>query len=140
MNTRNQFISRALNEFRERISEHSPFNQESLSEEDQDFIDTLNLLIQAVQQQSVHYAFQGQDLLTRFIRCYPNLTPLIRRELLWFIGGECLHYLGDEEVYLFQELEERLYTLESQHTDVDIEAEIKSLRETMNHSTNQTKH
>lgn len=140
MNTRNHFILHAFNELKTRMLDHSPFDQEALNEEDQDFLDAFDLVLISVEQQKVDYGFQGQDILTRLIRCYPNLVPLIRRELLWFIGGECLHYLGDEEVDLFQELEDRLYTFETENTKFDIDAQIKQLREDLATSHTQTKH
>ena len=36
----------------------------------------------------------------------PQIAPMIDRELLWFFGGDCLHYLTDEEIDRFQRLEE----------------------------------
>ena len=32
--------------------------------------------------------------------------PVIERELFWFFGGECLHYLTDEEITQFQRIDE----------------------------------
>jgi len=56
------------------------------------------------------YNFAAEDLLTSLITHYPNLTPAIPRELLWAIGGSCLHYLGDEEIEQFSQLEEQQST------------------------------
>ncbi|GAA5317930.1 MAG: hypothetical protein AseanaTS_31380 [Candidatus Pelagadaptatus aseana] len=53
------------------------------------------------------FAFLAEDLLTGLITHYPNLTPAIPRELLWSIGGSCLHFLGDEEIDAFAEQTER---------------------------------
>jgi len=36
----------------------------------------------------------------------PQVTPLINRELLWFFGGDCLHFLTDEEIDTFQRRDE----------------------------------
>ncbi|WP_028293889.1 hypothetical protein [Oceanobacter kriegii] len=32
----------------------------------------------------------------------PQLAPAVDRELLWLMGGECLHYLTDEEIAKFE--------------------------------------
>ena len=36
--------------------------------------------------------------------------PLLPRDLLWFFGGDCLHYMPDEEIRIFQELDEQRET------------------------------
>lgn len=54
----------------------------------------------------------SQDTLCRLITHFPQLTPLISRELLWFLGGECLHYLADEEIDKFQAIEDLLHEAE----------------------------
>ncbi|MEL0638382.1 MULTISPECIES: PA2817 family protein [Marinomonas] len=128
MESRNQYIFNAFTELRQRISEHSPFDQPDLAEEDIDFLEKWDQLSLNIQANDTHYIFDGQELLAQFIRCYANLVPLIKRELLWFIGGECLHFLGDEEIALYQQLEERLYALDSEEKEYDIAQEIRSLR------------
>lgn len=140
MNSRNDFIFNAFQELKTRIADHPPFNLATKNEEEVDFLEKFDFVLSSIQKKEVDYSFQAQDVLTQFIRCYANLVPLIRRELLWFIGGECLHYLGDEEFQLFQELEERLYQLEQQNVSIDIDAQIKLLRDEANSIQNSTKH
>ncbi|MBJ7549423.1 hypothetical protein JHD44_01915 [Marinomonas ostreistagni] len=77
-------------------------------------------LIASGQQTSPEFLFDAQELLSRFIRCYPNLVPLMHRDLLYFIGGECLHYLGDEELSFYQEVDEQLYEAEQAGDTIDI--------------------
>lgn len=48
----------------------------------------------------------GQDLLCQIATHQPQLMPVIERELFWFFGGECLHYLTDEEITQFQRIDE----------------------------------
>ena len=48
----------------------------------------------------------GQQIICRLISGFPQLTPQIPRPLLWFFGGDCLHYMPDEEIKLYQQLEE----------------------------------
>ncbi|MBD2859641.1 dehydrogenase [Spongiibacter sp. KMU-158] len=65
------------------------------------------------------YLGDGQDLLTRIIALYPQLTPAIHRDLLWFFGGDCLHFLSDEELDHYQNLEERYYQQARDSGDAD---------------------
>lgn len=48
----------------------------------------------------------GALLLSRVFTTYPELAPLVPRQLLWFFGGDCLHFMADEEVEQFQQLDE----------------------------------
>lgn len=130
MESRTQYILDAFADLRLRIAEHAPFDQTELAEEEQDFLEKWDLLIKDIEANTHDYTFQAQEILSRFIRCYANLVPLIKRELLWFTGGECLHFLGDEEITLYQEMEERLYELDSQNKSYKISDEINALRGT----------
>jgi len=49
------------------------------------------------------YGLAAETLLTNMITYYPNLTPAIPRELLWSIGGSCLHFMEDDEIDRFSE-------------------------------------
>ncbi|PYF84754.1 MULTISPECIES: PA2817 family protein [Marinomonas] len=128
MESRTQYILDAFADLRERIAEHDPFNQQELAEEELDFLEKWDDLTKKIQENTHDYTFDAQEILSRFIRCYANLVPLIKRELLWFVGGECLHFLGDEEITLYQQLEDHLYELDSQNQDYDIAKEINTLR------------
>lgn len=48
----------------------------------------------------------GALLLSRLFTTYPELAPLVPRQLLWFFGGDCLHFMADEEVEQFQQLDD----------------------------------
>ena len=54
---------------------------------------------------------QGQDWITHIFNHLPQLSPAVDRDLLWFFGGDCLHFLTDEEIDLFQQIDE----IEAQH-------------------------
>ena len=43
----------------------------------------------------------------RVVGSYPHLMPLLYRDLLWFFGGDCLHFMPDEEIAVFQRLDEQ---------------------------------
>ncbi|MGY0219135.1 PA2817 family protein [Endozoicomonadaceae bacterium StTr2] len=49
----------------------------------------------------------GQLFICQIIGNYPQLTPMITRDLLWFFGGDCLHFMPDEELEKFQQLDEQ---------------------------------
>lgn len=63
---------------------------------------------------------QGQQLLCQLIALYPQLSHLINRQLLWRLGGDCLHYMTDEEISRFQQVDELLY----QNADMDFNTAI----------------
>lgn len=45
---------------------------------------------------------EGPGLVSRLFTTYPDFAPTFPRELLWFFGGECLHYMPDEEIAEFE--------------------------------------
>lgn len=45
---------------------------------------------------------------------FGELTPLFPRDVLYFLGGECLHYMPDEEINAYQELDELRFSAENQ--------------------------
>ncbi|MEP0201883.1 MAG: PA2817 family protein [Halioglobus sp.] len=49
---------------------------------------------------------QGLDLVTRLFTTYPDFAPSFPRDLLWFLGGDCLHYMPDDEIQQHQQLDE----------------------------------
>lgn len=48
----------------------------------------------------------GPSLVSRLFTTYPDFAPAFPRDLLWFFGGECLHYMPDEEIVAYQRLDE----------------------------------
>ena len=48
----------------------------------------------------------GPDLVDRLFTTYPDFAPTLPRELLWFLGGDCLHFMPDDEIALYQQLDE----------------------------------
>ncbi|WP_191600143.1 PA2817 family protein [Marinomonas algicola] len=128
MNLRTQYILDSFTELKQRMFEHLPFDQTPLAEEEEDFLQKWDDLMEEIKSLSHDYLFTAQELLARLIRCYPNLTALIKRELLWFVGGECLHFLGDEELALYQKFEETAYEYEQNGQDYDIASLISELR------------
>lgn len=128
MSSRIQFIISRLQVLQQRFQEHDPFDRPELAEEEQDFINKWGELMSAGNQAQPEFLFDAQELLSRFIRCYPNLVPLMHRELLYFVGGECLHFLGDEELTYYQQIDEQLYDAEQAGESVDIAKMIEANR------------
>jgi hypothetical protein len=116
-----------LKEFKEAAQTQAPFIlSRELTEDDNEFINTLNTLCQ-----TVHYTEvlneQGQWLVGRIISAYSHLTPLLPRDLLWFFGGDCLHYMPDDEIRFYQQLDELRFTAEKTNDTFDYIAAKASL-------------
>ena len=63
--------------------------------------------------------YLGQDLMCQIIQRYPQIAHLVPRDLLWFFGGDCLHFMPEQELALYQELEERRYEAEQNDEPFD---------------------
>lgn len=92
-----------LQSFIEQIEQQPPFNADDCSEDDQQFLSDIKSLHQNTDQAFLH---NGQLLLCRVVTAYPHLMPLLYRDLLWFFGGDCLHFMPDEEIARYQQLDE----------------------------------
>lgn len=96
-----QSFSSTLNAFLNQTPDHDEQSR-------QETADLLALTGSALEERS-EYLELGQRLVSRLVSHFPAFTPHIPRELLWFFGGDCLHYLADDEIEKFQLLEERYY-------------------------------
>jgi hypothetical protein len=94
-----------LQAFVTQIKDLPPFSLENPDETDSEFLTALNKLI--THPQAADWLDQGRALLCRVVSSYPHLMPLLYRDLLWFFGGDCLHYMPDDEINLFQQLDEQ---------------------------------
>lgn len=66
----------------------------------------LEQIIDQLTQQSDTARQDASAWLAHTMSMAPQITPLINRELLWFFGGDCLHFLTDDEINTFQQQEE----------------------------------
>ncbi|MGB0468145.1 MAG: PA2817 family protein [Pontibacterium sp.] len=82
-----------------------PFNQDDINSVDIEFIDQFKALVSSFEDVCVDME-TGQRLLARIPHAYPELTPLMPRDLFWFFGGECLHFMPDDEIQAYQQLDE----------------------------------
>jgi hypothetical protein len=72
---------------------------------------------------------EGPGLVTRLFTTYPDFAPSFPRDLLWFLGGECLHFMPDDEIEQHQELDEMRREAASRGAQLDfIAARAKLLK------------
>ena len=73
----------------------------------------------------------GQDMICQVFHRYPQIAHLVPRDLLWYFGGDCLHFMPDEEIEIFQQLEERRYEAEQNDEPFDwnMERQLMSMPE-----------
>lgn len=50
---------------------------------------------------------EGPALVNRLFTTAPGLAELFPRDLLWYLGGECLHFMPDDEIDSYGALDER---------------------------------
>lgn len=112
-NNYHQFHIDLLKQTYNHILKFSPFSQAEISVEDSQFLQLFSDLITETTDFQSGYIENGQLLMTRWIRAYPELVPLMPRDLLFFFGGDCLHFMPDEELQQFQNLDEKRYAAES---------------------------
>ncbi|MDG9885656.1 dehydrogenase [Pseudomonas putida CSV86] len=83
------------------------------------FLERFDELLEQLPQDPLESQYLGQDLMCQVIQRYPQIAHLVPRDLLWFFGGDCLHFMPDEELDLYQELEERRYAAEQNDEPFD---------------------
>ena len=66
------------------------------------FLARLDRAVEALAERSPDYEYAGREALVTVQSHYPDLWPVVDRRLLYFFGGDCLHFLGDEEIDAFQ--------------------------------------
>ncbi|MFT5117133.1 MAG: hypothetical protein ACI9NY_000661 [Kiritimatiellia bacterium] len=128
-----QYINYHVNlllEFKAATELLPPFIQNAaFTDADQEFINTFEQLCQ-ISQHSDSVNIQGQWLISRIVSTYSHLTPLLTRDLLWFFGGDCLHYMPDDEISFYQQLDELRFTAEAAGNAFDVVVAKESLSTT----------
>lgn len=108
MDSRKQYYRQLLEELAQqcqrRVDGHAGHNEES----NQQLLAKLAQLLEDFGR-SQDYVAQATHIVTTLIRDYPDIVPLMPRDILWFCGSECLHFLGDDELDRYQLIEERYY-------------------------------
>ncbi|GLS26320.1 PA2817 family protein [Marinibactrum halimedae] len=103
------------------ISTHNTI-QHTQNDSDFDLLDALNTLSES-DQFDEDFAELGQKVICHIVANQPQLTPDVPRDLFWFFGGDCLHYMPDEEISCFQQLDEARYDAESSEEPFDYQRE-----------------
>lgn len=114
------FYQRLINQFIMAVQQQPPFIEDDCDEEHLEFLRALEALPALAEPE---YSEQGQHLICRTIAAYPHLTPLIPRDLMWHFGGDCLHFMPDEEIQTYQQLDEKRHEAETQGLTFDYEKE-----------------
>ena len=87
------------------------------------FLERYDELLSELPEDTEANLYLGQDLLSQIFQRYPQIAHLVPRDLLWFFGGDCLHFMPDEEIQLYQQLDERRFTAEDSEEVFDWVAE-----------------
>ena len=69
----------------------------------------------------------GQDLFNKIGTHNPQIMPAIDRALFWFFGGNCMHFMTDEEITRFQHLDEMSADAEAEGHEYDYRSAGRSL-------------
>ncbi|MGD8175335.1 PA2817 family protein [Marinimicrobium sp. ARAG 43.8] len=103
---------RLLRDFVRQAQQQPPFVLEDCPPEDLEFLAQLEALPRAHDEED--FLHQGQQVLGRVIAAYGQLMPLLHRDLLWYFGGDCLHFMPDEEIANYQILDERRHEAQAE--------------------------
>ena len=70
----------------------------------------------------------GPALVSRMFTTYPDFAPTFPRDLLWFFGGDCLHFMPDSEIATYQTLDELRGEAAARGETLDLRAARASLK------------
>ena len=70
----------------------------------------------------------GPALISRLFTTYPDFAPIFPRDLLWFFGGDCLHFMPDDEIAIYQRLEDLRNEAVSRGETLNLQAAKASLK------------
>ena len=100
--------SKLLKSLYQHCQQQLPFCDERANDVDVEFLLLLKNISEAACSNEDFQA-HGQAIITRIVSQYPHITPEVNRDLFWFFGGECLHFMADEELQRYQRLDELLH-------------------------------
>jgi len=83
------------------------------------FLERYDELLAELPSDPVSSQYLGQDLISQVFHRYPQIAHLVPRDLLWFFGGDCLHFMPDDEIEMYQTLEERRFYAEENDEPFD---------------------
>lgn len=76
------------------------------------FIERFDEMRSALPVDPIESQYLGQDIMCQVIERYPQIAHLVPRDLLWYFGGACFNFLSDEELDMYEALEERRHEAE----------------------------
>ena len=76
------------------------------------FLERFDEMMLALPVDPIESQYLGQDIMCQVIERYPQIAHLVPRDLLWYFGGACFNFLSDEELDMYQALEERRHEAE----------------------------
>lgn len=88
------------------LIKQDPFTRDDADTVDIEFLEQFAELVRTFEAHEATAYDEGPYLMARLVRAYPQLVPLVARDLFWLFGGECLHFMPDEEISRFQQLDE----------------------------------
>lgn len=112
----------------EQIKRTPPFNGDVLDEHQALFIQKIDHILDKAQPRREAIE-SGQWLLNNIVSNYQHLMPMVPRDLFWYFGGDCLHFLEDHEINHFQQLDEAFFESKSKSPQtVDYELLVKQFK------------
>jgi len=124
MNNRLSYHLELLQETLQRLEKAAAHDSEAIGG---DILQQFRDLIDQLTEHSDSAYDQGQDLIAKIATHQPQLMPTLDRALLWFFGGECLHFLTDDEINRFQHLDEMAAEAEAEGKEYDYRSAGRSL-------------
>ncbi|KMM81384.1 PA2817 family protein [Pseudomonas deceptionensis] len=83
------------------------------------FLERFDEMMLALPVDPIESQYLGQDIMCQVIERYPQIAHLVPRDLLWFFGGACFNFMPDEELDMYQALEERRHEAEANDEPFD---------------------
>ncbi|MCO5784833.1 dehydrogenase [Pseudomonas sp. G11-1] len=85
------------------------------------FLERFEEMVTQLQAGDQDALYAGQEIICQIITRYPQVAHMIPRDLLWYFGGDCLHYMPDEEIAQYQLLDEHQAQAEARGEEFDWE-------------------
>lgn len=101
------------------LTQQADFKDDQVDPMNIEFLNRFAALVETYEQHQPDAYELGQDLMVQLVRSYPQYVHLIARDLFWRFGGECLHFMSDEEIEQFQQLDEALAEAEARDHEID---------------------
>ena len=83
------------------------------------FLERFDEMMLALPVDPIESQYLGQDIMCQVIERYPQIAHLVPRDLLWYFGGACFNFLSDEELDMYEALEERRHEAEQNDEPFD---------------------